>query len=113
MHLARFGLAVTVPLVLLFGALLVMFLVSIEWAELDPRLPFLLALGLMVVAALVYSLGYVSAADTLAEYVLLTLAGGLFLLFIDLVPSRSPRSRTQPTIRESATASESPSTGNR
>jgi len=73
----------SIPYPLLFLALLLMYMVYSEWAGLDSRYPVAAALGLLVVTAVVDALGNVPAANALAEYVFLLLAGGVVLLLVD------------------------------
>jgi len=73
----------SIPYPLLFLALLLLYMVYSEWAGLDSRYPVAAALGLLVVTAVVDALGNVPAANTLAEYVFLLLAGGVVLLLVD------------------------------
>lgn len=72
-----------IPYPLVFLGLLVLYMVYSEWAGLDSRYPVAAALGLLVVTAVVDALGNVPAANTLAEYVFLLLAGGVVLLLVD------------------------------
>jgi hypothetical protein len=81
----------TLPYPLLFLALLVAYMVYSEWASLDARYLVGAALALLVVAAIADAVGSTAAANSLAEYVLFLLAGGVVLLLVDhLRTGRAP-----------------------
>jgi len=77
-----------VPYTTIFVGLLVVYLAYSAWARLDGRYPIGAALALLVVTAVVDSAGYVTAANSLAEFVFFLLAGGVVLLLIEHVRDR-------------------------
>ena len=79
--------------VALFGALLLAYMVYSAYAQLDPRLPILGALVLLVATALTEAAGFTDSADLLAEFVFLLLIAGVVLLLVDHLrkrPASSP-----------------------
>jgi len=73
----------TLPFEEIFIAIFAAYLIASGWAHLDSRYPIVLALCVMISDAIVDALGYVSAAATIAEYVVFLLVGGVILLAVD------------------------------
>ncbi len=78
----------SLPYTELFVGLLVAYMVYSAWARLDSRYLIAGALALLVAAAIVDAGGATGAANTLAVYVFLLLAGGVVLLLVDHVRDR-------------------------
>jgi len=96
----RSGRAVTLPYTDLFIALLGAYMLYSIWERLDSRYPIAGALGLLVVAAVVDAAGATGAANTLAVFVFLLLAGGVVLLLVDHVREGRPTPRSGPPHSE-------------
>jgi hypothetical protein len=76
---------VTVPYVVIFLALLAAYLLTSEWAGLDSRSPIVIAMVLLIAIGIVDAAGDTATADTMAEYVIFLLGGGIILLTVDLI----------------------------
>lgn len=97
----------SLPYPLLFLGLLLVYMVYSERAGLDSRYLVAAALGLLVVTAVVDAVGDVAAANALAEYVFLLLAGGVVLLLIDhLRTARQPSPGAPPPSAAAGPSSE-------
>jgi hypothetical protein len=94
------------PYLLVFGVLLLLYLVYSFWERLDPRYPIGAALVLLVATAVTEAVGAGPAADTLAEYVFVLLVGGVVLLLLDRVRNRPVLGETEVSLVGGTVASE-------
>jgi uncharacterized membrane protein YfcA len=81
--MGRSAVAVTTNFTIAFLAFLLPYLAWSTWARISPRYAFTLAMGILVAAAAADSTGYRLIANSLAEFFLLLLIGGVALLIID------------------------------
>jgi hypothetical protein len=77
-----------IPYTWAFVVLLLVYMIYSVWARLDGRYPIGAALALLIVTAVVDTLGQTSAADTLAEFVFFLLGGGVVLLLVEHLRER-------------------------
>jgi hypothetical protein len=82
------------PYLLVFLGLLLAYAVYSLWSHLDPRLPLVAAVVLLVAAGVCDVAGDIGAANELAEFVFVLLASGLLLLLLER--ARRPASRAAP-----------------